>query len=261
MKTIREEHRGKYLLRLVQTPQGYSGIVLTDGKIVFRVNGEDDGEVWEELERWVVGFFGFGGARARFLETFRDGFTDPSYLARERTYKLHAKQRLDEQAPLEKAVSASNQGEEILRVYQDTNLLSPFEIMRVKDALRGKNADAFIRGAARFTLEPSQQALQSMKAALKPHDAAKWTVMSYLPFLWRPSFHMFLKPMVTVDYASQVGHRFADDYSPEIGFSVYESLLDLAAVTEREIADLCPADRIDIQSFIWVVKKYPAVGG
>ena len=259
MKTIREERRGKYLLRLVQTPQCYSGIVLADGKIFFRIDGEDAREVWEELERGVVAGFGFGGARVRFLETFPEGFTDPDYLTRERRPKLHAKQRLDEDVPLEEAVSANGQGEEVLPVYQALDLPSKFEKMRVKDALKGENAAAFIRAAARFTLEPSQQALQTMKVVLKPYAAATWPVMTYLPFLWRPSFHMFLKPMVTKDYASRVGHRFADDYSPEIGFSVYESLLDLAAATEWEIADLRPADRIDIQSFIWVVEKYPAV--
>ena len=163
--------------------------------------------------------------------------------------------------PLEEAVSTSGRGEDVLRVYQGTNLLSPFEKMRVRDTLRGKNADAFIRGAARFTLEPSEQALQSMKAALRPHDAVKWTVMTYLPFLWHPSHHMFLKPMVTVDYASRVSHSFADDHSPEIGISVYESLLDLAAATEREIGDLRPADRVDIQSFIWVVGNVPSGDG
>jgi hypothetical protein len=36
---------------------------------------------------------------------------------------------------------------------------------------------------------------------------------------------------------------------------VYESLLDFTAETEREIAALKPQDRIDVQSFIWVVGK------
>jgi hypothetical protein len=37
---------------------------------------------------------------------------------------------------------------------------------------------------------------------------------------------------------------------------VYESLLDLVAKTEAELTDLNPRDRIDIQSFIWVVGDY-----
>jgi hypothetical protein len=52
-----------------------------------------------------------------------------------------------------------------------------------------------------------------MEHALRPHESAKWTVVT-LPFLWQPEKHMFLKPEVTKDYAARVGHRFADDYAP-----------------------------------------------
>jgi hypothetical protein len=37
---------------------------------------------------------------------------------------------------------------------------------------------------------------------------------------------------------------------------VYDSLLDLARRTATELADLQPRDRIDVQSFIWVVGAY-----
>ena len=262
MKTIREEHRGKSILRLVQTATGYSGVIVKGGSRTPPVDGKDAEEVWGRLERQLAetrpDYFGFHGARIRFRGIFREGFSDPEYLTTERNYKRDAKRRLDERLPLEDGVSSTGKGEDVLTVYRDTNLLSPFEMMRVTDALRGANADAFIQSAARFALEPSEAALRAMKTALKPHDVAKWTAMTYLPFLWRPSHHMFLKPMVTKDYASRVGHRFADDYSPEISMPVYESLLDLATATERELGDMNPADRIDVQSFIWVVGQYSA---
>jgi hypothetical protein len=95
-----------------------------------------------------------------------------------------------------------------------------------------------------------------MERALKPHDAAKWTVITYLPYLWRPELHMFLKPEATKDFAARVGHRFADDYEPRLHLTVYESLLDLVDKTAMQLADLMPRDRIDIQSFIWVVGDY-----
>jgi len=38
--------------------------------------------------------------------------------------------------------------------------------------------------------------------------------------------------------------------------AMYDSLLDLAKRTEQAIADLHPHDRIDVQSFIWVVRAY-----
>ena len=260
MKTIREEQRGNALLRLVERASDYAGIAVIDGKITSRSFGADAEEVWKQLYRQTVEsrpeYFGFDGARARFLEFFGDGFEDSRYLNRERAYKLKAKERLDTRIPLETAVSSTDKSEDVLAVYRDTNLLSPYEMMRVTDALRHKHANDFVRAAAEFAIAPSEQTLQPVATALRPHGIAKWTAITYLPFLWRPSEHMFLKPMVTKDYASRVGHRFADDYSSEIRYSVYESLLNLASETDDQIADLGRKDRIDTQSFIWVVGDY-----
>jgi hypothetical protein len=158
--------------------------------------------------------------------------------------------------PLEKAVTGRGYSEAIWSSYQ-TNLLSPFEKMRVRDALRSPAADDFIQAAARFALGEGKQALLAMEVALKPYNAAKWTVVTYLPFLWRPEEHMFLKPEATKDFAERVGHRFASDYEARLNIFVYESLLDLAASTSAELSDLKPQDRIDVQSFIWVVGNYP----
>jgi hypothetical protein len=95
-----------------------------------------------------------------------------------------------------------------------------------------------------------------MERALNPNDSAKWTVVTYLPFLWRPQEHMFLKPEATKDFAARIGHRLAMVYEPRLDIAVYDSLLDLAARTAEELADLQPRDRIDVQSFIWVVGDY-----
>ena len=122
--------------------------------------------------------------------------------------------------------------------------------------LRGPLADDFVRAAARFALGEGKPALFDMERALKPHESAKWTAATYLPFLWRPEDHMFLKPEVTKDFAARVGHRFASDYEARLDVVVYESLLDLASKTAVELAELKPRDRIDVQSFIWVVGGY-----
>jgi hypothetical protein len=143
----------------------------------------------------------------------------------------------------------------VLAVFQ-TNMLSPFEKMRIKDVLHGPRADDFVRAAARFALDGGKANLAAMEQALKPHDNAKWTVATYLPYLWRPDFHMFLKPEATQDFATRVGHRFASDYQARLHLPVYESLLDLVDKTAAELSDLAPRDRIDIQSFIWVVGNY-----
>jgi hypothetical protein len=95
-----------------------------------------------------------------------------------------------------------------------------------------------------------------MEQALRPQDGAKWTVVTCLPFLWRPDQHMFLKPEVTKDFAARVGHRFARDYQAGLDIGVYESLLDLTARTAVELQELKPRDRIDVQRFIWVIGGY-----
>ena len=69
---------------------------------------------------------------------------------------------------------------------------------------------------------------------------------------------MFLKPAVTKDFASSVGHPFAHEYSSALDVGVYESLLSLTIETKSEVAQLGPADNIDIQSFIWIVGRYDA---
>jgi hypothetical protein len=102
----------------------------------------------------------------------------------------------------------------------------------------------------------TKPALLEMERVLKPGESAKWTVVTYLPFLWRPEKHMFLKPEVTKDFAARVGHRFASDYESRLDIGVYDSLLDLVAKTAAELSDLKPQDRIDVQSFIWVVGAY-----
>ena len=95
-------------------------------------------------------FVGYDGARKRFHRYFPDGFTSDFYLGHERTYKLDAKRKLDEAVPLDVAASGKGDGIAVLRVYQATNLLSPFEKTKLSAVLRGEDAGKFIRLAAAF---------------------------------------------------------------------------------------------------------------
>lgn len=255
-ETIRRGKLGKKELSLVRMKGRFFG--LAGRKIV--VEGDDEEDVWRQLHddagKSDPKYFGYDGARKRFLKFFPNGFHSAGYASQERDYKLAAKAKLDETVPLEKAADGKGFGEAVLAVFRATNMLSPFEKTRLQDVLRGPRADDFVRAAAGFTLEGGKAHLLAMEHALKPHDSAKWTVATYLPYLWKPEAHMFLKPEVTKDFAARVGHRFADEYEPRLLLPVYESLLDLVAKTERELAHMQPRDRIDIQSFIWVVGDY-----
>jgi hypothetical protein len=260
MERVREATVGIATVRLLKESGMFKGVVILKNRVEAREEGEDLDEVWrrlhDEAARLNPSFYGFDGARARFLHFFPQGFNTPTYFKQERDYKVQAKERLDANVPLENALNGSGYGEAILAIFRDTNLLYPVEKSRLTEALRGRNADQFVRGAARFSLGEIKAGLAEMRLALEPHQIAKWIAMTYLPFLWRPCIHMFLKPKVTKEFASRVGHRYANDYSSTLDPAVYESLLDLAVATAQAIADLEPRDNIDVQSFIWTVGEY-----
>lgn len=251
---------GSATIRMLPVKGVYKGIVIVGGQIIAEEAGDSPDDVWRRLHdhaaRANPQYFGFDGARTRFLKFFPNGFQSEGFVAEERNYKLAAKAKLDENVPLEVALAGSGLGEAVLAVFSATNLLSPFEKTRLQDVLRGPAADDFIRAAASFASGGGRSALLDLQRSLQPHDSAKWTVVTYLPFLWRPEEHMFLKPEVTKDFAARVGHQFANDYRPKLDYAVYEALLDLASRTARELEDLKPRDRIDVQSFIWVVGAY-----
>jgi len=214
-ETIRSAKLGKKELRLVRMNGRYFG--LADG--VKCAEGENADDVWRQLH---------DDAGERFLTFFPNGFHSDGYASQERDYKLAAKVKLDDTATLEKAANGTGFGEAILAIFRATNMLSPFEKTRLQDVLRGPHADDFVQAAARFTLDVSNSHLLAMEQALKPHDNAKWTVATYLPYLWRPDTHMLRKPKATKDFSTRVGHRFASEYEARLSLPVYESLLDLA---------------------------------
>ncbi len=51
-------------------------------------------------------------------------------------------------------------------------------------------------------------------------------------------------------------HRFARAYGAGFEPKVYDSLLDMVGETELASEGLAPRDRIDLQSFVWVVGAY-----
>lgn len=75
-------------------------------------------------------------------------------------------------------------------------------------------AKDFIQAAAIFAESDRKESLEVLDRILSPFQANKWTIVTYLPFLWRPSEHIFLKPEATKDFAQRIGHRFAGLYRP-----------------------------------------------
>jgi hypothetical protein len=80
--------------------------------------------------------------------------------------------------------------------------------------------------------------------------------VTFLPFLWKPKEHVFLKPTMISTFAERVGHRFAKVYRPDLDIDVYDALIDLAVDARTTLSDMAPRDMIDIQSFMWTVVEY-----
>ena len=89
----------------------------------------------------------------------------------------------------------------------------------------------------------------------KPHDAASWTVATYLPFLWRPETHMFLKPEVTKDFAERVGHGLS---MPTGRRSTSQCMTTCWTSPREQAGDRRPAAARPYRhpDFIWVVGDY-----
>ena len=141
MKTMRTGKVGELSLRLVEKDRAFIGLIFAaDGVRKAQIEGTEADDVWrllhDEAGKANPKYFGFDGARNRFLHFFPNGFHSAGYAGQERDYKVAAKSKLDATAPLEKALTGSGFGEAVLSVFH-TNLLSQFEQMRIRDVLRG----------------------------------------------------------------------------------------------------------------------------
>lgn len=258
----KEIKQGKAVLRWQpHKDQGFAGTVISDGRQTPIIHDSDEQRLVARLRNEAgmlhPHYVGFDGAIKRFLHFMPGGMKDPVGDQEERGYKMRAAAALQAALTSDAAKKATN--EDAIRVAQApcwTNLLSPFEAMRLKDTLKGPNGGAFLRAAADFAAGSYDKGGAAMTKAVEKHGRISWPIATYLPYFWDFDRHMFLKPNVTFDFAERVGHQFQYDYEPAINSVTYESLLDLVQKTRVATQSLGPRDNIDIQTFIWVVGEY-----
>ena len=224
MKRVFEEVIGDAKVVIAQAGDKYVGTVQRAGKSGDTIEHADLGVLKASLRNQAgklhPDYFGIEGAKARFCRFFPDGFADAEYRERERDYKDTARAALLSGAPLEQALEATHETAVACRKGLATNLLSRFESARLSEILGSSEGPAFVRAAANFALDPSQQRLNTMEKAILPHGRASWPLVTYLPCLWAPEAQMFLKPEATQDFAVRVGHHFARAYESALDFDV-----------------------------------------
>lgn len=198
-----------------------------------------------------------------FLEEYPNGFRGEVYENAEREYKVKAQKLAQEllgQSAMEELLSAGDYEEicvRALQVVNATNLIFPNEKMALKDGLevdgaRRKFAESlfdFLYGEGNL-----QERFEGFSKCLEDMDAAKWTTVSYFPFLLHAENVMFVKPMVTQYAAELCG--FEINYKPALNWLTYKSVLTFSEYLRKELSELKPRDMIDIQSFMWCIAPH-----
>ena len=253
------EDIGASKLIVAQNADGYVGTIWQGGQARETIEHADL-EVLKASLRNLAGtlhpdYYGIEGAKGRFCSFFPGDFGDATYLAKERDYKDKARSALNSAVPLDRALEADAGDALGCRKGLATNLLSRFEAARLSEVLASREGPMFVRAAASLAFEPDPQSLQAMEKAIEPHGRGSWPLMTYLPFLWSPETQMFCSPKLRRILPCAWG-SFATDYESSLDFDVYLAELELTHWTEGHISDLNPRDRIDVQSFIWVVGSY-----
>ncbi len=210
-------------------------------------------------------------AVARFLETYPQGFTDPSYVGAE-------KGRGDRACRWRRAHDAfaetlgGGAGEKLLAADDVTGLVE--RTLKVERLVRTLHKDAekaaFEDGlrdpvaaraffAALFELlatpAPEQarfEALSGAVAALAPGAAKEsgWPMVTLLPFLARPDVHMLLRPRSACDVAQRLGLVLA--YEPAPNWATYASHLASSELLLEKLRPLGARDHIDVETFMHV---------
>ena len=204
-------------------------------------------------------------SRRKFLYYFPGGFSDETYLAWERDYKLKAHQeweKLLSRNDLRNLLKRNEHGEiaaRAIRIESRTNLLFSFEKMALRDAVKSaEGARLFSNALYDFLHSPVEVSERFGRwvnmIALLPRRQTRvltWPLVTVFGFIAQPETHMFLKPNVTRIAARKFGFEFA--YQTRPTWETYSRFLDFGKAVRSEVRDLRPRDMIDIQSFIWVL--------
>jgi hypothetical protein len=203
--------------------------------------------------------------RRVFLHHFPDGFTDESYLAWERDYKVRAHETWQAELSKDTIEELLDAGDHLaiaqraIRIESRTNLLFSFEKMALRDAIKSPlGARTFATGLHDFLHGDGtdQDRFERWVDAVsrlprKQTRVLTWPAVTVFGMIAQPAKHIFYKPNVTRAAAEMYGFELGYESRPS--WPVYADLLAFAARVRRDTRDLKPRDLIDLQSYIWVL--------
>ena len=199
-----------------------------------------------------------------FLRLFPEGFEDNGFLENERDYKLEANQLLLEllnNEALSQLLETNNYDEICNRARQlmnKTNLIFPQEKIIFHNSLEtlaNKKSFSEMLSNLLYGNGEYEHRFTDFADCLLKLGSAKWTVVTYFPYLRYPDEHIFLKPMATQRAADIC--NFELNYHPNVNWLTYMSFTKFAhqLFTDLTANGLKPRDMIDIQSFIWCIDQ------
>lgn len=201
-------------------------------------------------------------AKRRFLVKFPLGFADPAYRAAERDAKVEASERWaremgrEQLEPLLGAGEFAEIAQRAMQIEAQANLLDVFAKAALRNAAKAE-PEAFARGLFELVCGEGEmpdrfEGFGAMLDSLpQPKTQTfKWPIQTIFPFLADPREHLFLKPKVTQLAADRLG--FDLQYRPQPAWDVYARVLEFARQLSQDLAELKPADLIDVQSFIYL---------
>lgn len=194
-----------------------------------------------------------------FLESNPGGLQSEACDAEERDYKwkgvADARETLEPTKLAE--LLAAGEYDEIMKRTRRTlgkvNLAFPQELMKFADVPTEALpvvAERVVRLAAADP-ESTPAALERLATALGPHGAARWPVVSLIPFLLRPESAPFVKPTAVQRAADAIGIDVEYDAKPNA--RTYRLVVEMCELVAELLADRgMPArDFIDVQTFLW----------
>lgn len=220
----------------------------------------------EKTGRWVLPAkrLTLESAKRRFLHEFPAGFADPSYMEKERDYKLAAHLKfqqllgIPEIRALLSARDYKKLGQKVMQVVGGFNLVSPYEKAAFRDAMgEGAAVQSFFTTLLKvfdtkpLTSEVFEEFADAVTSLPAPEGrVATWPVATIFLYLAEPARFMFLKPEVTKAAADSLG--FDLRYSATLSWNTYDALQRMGELYLDLLRPLGARDFVDVQSFIWV---------